>query len=67
MKGKFTMTKMDECINRFSKDKCNQWIIDTFETLREFEPGEDKDKTDHIVPRDYPGIADKICSECKHF
>ncbi|MCD6576421.1 MAG: hypothetical protein J7K66_00230 [Anaerolineaceae bacterium] len=61
------MAIMDECKNRFVNGKCNQWIIDTFETLREFKTGENKDKTDHVVPRDYPGKADEICAQCNYF
>lgn len=61
------MPKMDDCINRFDRSKCDPWIIEKFETIREIKQPHDKDITDYIIPRDCPGRIDVICNNCKSF
>lgn len=61
------MAQMDNCKNRFDQSKCDPWIIETFEGHREIVSPTDKDAIDYIYPRDCPGKADKICSQCDHF
>jgi hypothetical protein len=61
------MPIIDKCRNCFDQIKCDPWIIEKLEFLREIKTPSDKNIIDDVRPRDFPGKADEICSKCNNF